>query len=51
MKPANFPARKLHRQLIVRGGEAFIDVHADDLDEARRVRSKKDRSLRGRRQK
>ncbi len=43
MKPCNFPARKLRRQLIARGGLAFLDVHADELAEARRERTKKDR--------
>lgn len=43
MKPKNFPARKLQRQLVTRGGRAFIDVHSDELAEARRVRTKKHR--------
>lgn len=42
MKPKNFPARKLRRQLRALRGELGFDM-SEELAEARRVRTKKDR--------
>lgn len=41
MKPKNFPARKLRRQLIAQGED--IKSHDEELEIARQIRSKKPR--------
>ncbi len=42
MKPKNFPARKLKRQLIAKGEK--LEDHEGELIAARAIRTKKDRS-------
>lgn len=42
MKPANFPARKLARQIRAKG--ELLSSHENALEKARSIRTKKDRS-------
>ena len=42
MKPANFPARKLARQIRAKG--ELLSSHENALEQARSIRTKKDRS-------
>ena len=42
MKPANFPARKLARQIRAKG--ELLSSHQNALEQARAIRTKKDRS-------
>lgn len=44
MKPANFPARKLARQIAAKEGGSSRNVAEDRLKDARDKRTKKDRS-------
>jgi hypothetical protein len=43
MKPKNFPARKLRRQLIAKGLDLTLDENKKLLENAREERTKKDR--------
>jgi hypothetical protein len=42
MKPKNFPARKLARQILARGDK--LKDYGKDLNDARNIRTKKNRS-------
>ena len=44
MKPKNFPAKKLRRQLIATGQDITLEENVKLLNRARNVKTKKDRS-------
>jgi len=47
MKPKNFPARKLERKIVASTPpDTYVDFdsHKEELDTARNIRTKKDRS-------
>ena len=46
MKPKNFPARKLQRQLLATGQDITLEENIKLLERARDIRTKKDRSKR-----
>lgn len=46
MKPKNFPARKLRRQLVAAKKDVTLEENVKLLDGARSVKTKRDRSKR-----
>ncbi len=45
MKPKNFPARKLRRQLVAQSKDPFTEADEIALDHARSIRTKKVRGV------